>query len=265
MILSYIFIIVLCLAVAALTLYTGFGLGTLLMPAFAIFFSMEVAIAATAAVHLANNLFKLIFVGKYADWKMLLKFGIPAVLFALAGAYLLDYLSHIPSITNYIISDKEFSITPVKLTIAILMLGFGLMELIPEMEKKVVIKPKYIPLGGALSGFFGGLSGHQGAMRTAFLINTGLDKNAFIGTVAVISILVDLSRLGIYGSTFFINDLSRLYHQGDIGLIAAGGGAAFLGTFLGSLFMKKITMKTIQIIVGILLLSMAIAIGSGLI
>ena len=75
MILSYVFIIVLCLAVAALTLYTGFGLGTLLMPAFAIFFSMEVAIAATAAVHLANNLFKMIFVGKYADWKMLLKWG----------------------------------------------------------------------------------------------------------------------------------------------------------------------------------------------
>ena len=45
--------------VAALTLFSGFGLGTLLMPVFALFFPLEVAVGATAIVHLANSLFKL--------------------------------------------------------------------------------------------------------------------------------------------------------------------------------------------------------------
>jgi hypothetical protein len=35
-------------AVSGLTLFPGFGLGTLLMPAFALFFPIEVAVAATA-------------------------------------------------------------------------------------------------------------------------------------------------------------------------------------------------------------------------
>ena len=62
---------------------------------------------------------------------------------------------------------------------------------------------KYIPLGGALSGFFGGLSGQQGALRSAFLIRTGLNKETFIGTSVVSAVVVDVSRLIVYGVTFF--------------------------------------------------------------
>ena len=45
--------------VSLLTLFSGFGLGTLLMPVFALFFPVEVAVASTAVVHAANNLFKV--------------------------------------------------------------------------------------------------------------------------------------------------------------------------------------------------------------
>lgn len=43
---------------SGLTLYSGFGLGTELLPAFALFFPVEVAVAATGTVHLLNSLFK---------------------------------------------------------------------------------------------------------------------------------------------------------------------------------------------------------------
>jgi len=52
---DYVFIALVAVVVAALTLFSGFGLGTVLMPAFALFF--PVPVAATAVVHLANNLF----------------------------------------------------------------------------------------------------------------------------------------------------------------------------------------------------------------
>ena len=55
--LMYLTVMAAALAVAALTLFSGFGIGTLLMPVFAIFFPIEAAVAMTAVVHLSNNLF----------------------------------------------------------------------------------------------------------------------------------------------------------------------------------------------------------------
>ena len=51
-------IILAALLASVLTLISGFGLGTLLLPVFALFFPLEIAVALTAVVHLLNNLFK---------------------------------------------------------------------------------------------------------------------------------------------------------------------------------------------------------------
>ena len=45
---DYVIVCSSALVIALLTLFSGFGLGTLLMPAFALFFPVEVAVAATA-------------------------------------------------------------------------------------------------------------------------------------------------------------------------------------------------------------------------
>ncbi|MFW6290263.1 MAG: hypothetical protein ACOC0R_04780 [Mariniphaga sp.] len=42
---------------AVLTFFSGFGLGTILMPVFALFFPVDIAIALTGVVHFTNNLF----------------------------------------------------------------------------------------------------------------------------------------------------------------------------------------------------------------
>ena len=79
---SYLIICTVALFVSALTLFSGFGLGTLLMPAFALFFPIEVAVAATAIVHLTNNIFKVALVGKKADFSVVVKFALPAAVAA---------------------------------------------------------------------------------------------------------------------------------------------------------------------------------------
>jgi hypothetical protein len=71
---------------AILTFFSGFGLGTILTPVFAIFFPIEIAIALTGVVHFSNNLFKITLVGKNADKVVLLRFGVPAILASFAGA-----------------------------------------------------------------------------------------------------------------------------------------------------------------------------------
>lgn len=47
---EYVLVAVAALSISTLTLYSGFGLGTLLMPVFALFFPVEVAVVATAVV-----------------------------------------------------------------------------------------------------------------------------------------------------------------------------------------------------------------------
>ena len=149
----YLIICTVALVVSALTLFSGFGLGTLLMPAFAVFFPVEVAVGATAVVHLANNIFKLALVGKMADYKVVVKFAVPASILAIIGALLLNYFAGTTPLAEYGFLGKPCTVTILKLVIAFLIAVFAILELHPRFEK-LAFNPRYIPLGGALSGFF---------------------------------------------------------------------------------------------------------------
>ncbi|MBA3003216.1 MAG: TSUP family transporter [Desulfurivibrio sp.] len=260
---SYLIICTVSLAVAGLTLFSGFGLGTLLMPVFALFFPVEVAVAATAMVHLANNLFKATLFGRQADYKIVVRFALPAALAAMLGALLLNRLSSMAPIASYSLGTNLFTITWLKTSIGMLIMAFSVAELWPGL-KKLSFPPRFIPLGGIISGFFGGLSGHQGALRTAFLLRAGLSKEALIGTMIFSAIVVDISRMLIYGTTFFARDFQVMQTEGGFGLVAAGIAAAFLGTFTASHFLKKMTLHSVQTLVGVLLLLLALALGTGL-
>ena len=120
-------IVIICIVAfltAILTFFSGFGLGTILAPVFAIFFPIDIAIALTGVVHFSNNLFKIALVGKNANKTVLLRFGIPAILASFLGAWLLLRISVLPSLYHYQLWGKEFAITPVKLIIALLLITF---------------------------------------------------------------------------------------------------------------------------------------------
>lgn len=244
---------------AILTFFSGFGLGTILTPVFMIFFPVDVAIALTGVVHFLNNIFKLFLVGKNADKQVLIRFGIPAVIAAFAGAWLLLQISGLTPLFDYKLGEKTIEVYPVKFIIAVLLIIFALMELIPFFNKMQFGKNK-LPIGGALSGFFGGLSGNQGALRTAFLIKAGLSKEALIGTAVVVSAFVDFTRLSIYATRFAASGL-----QENITIVICATVAAITGAFIGNKLLKKVTLKFIQKLVAVMLIILSIALGSGLI
>ena len=244
---------------AILTFFSGFGLGTILLPVFAIFFPVEIAIALTGVVHFSNNLFKMSLVGNRADKEVLLKFGIPAILASFAGAWLLLRITKMPSLLEYQFWDKNFEITPVKLIIAILLIIFSLLEIHPSVQKVQFSRNK-LALGGVLSGFFGGLTGIQGAIRSAFLIKSGLSKEAYIATGVIIASLVDFTRLSVYASRISEANL----HEHLI-LIILATLAAIIGAFIGNKLLKKVTLRFVQVLVAIMLFLIAIAMGVGMI
>ncbi|MFN3556450.1 MAG: TSUP family transporter, partial [Bacteroidales bacterium] len=246
-------------ATAILTFFSGFGLGTILTPVFVIFFPVEVAIALTGVVHFANNLFKIVLVGKSADKTVLLRFGIPAVFTAFAGAWLLLRITVLPALYTYELWGRTLQVTPVKLIIAIILIVFSVLEILPSFKKLQFGKDKLF-LGGALSGFFGGLMGIQGAIRSAFLIKSGLSKEAYIGTGVVIASLVDFTRLSVYASRFASANL-----QENIPLLLTATLAALTGAYLGKRMLKKVTLRSIQLLVAVMLIIISLAMGSGLI
>ena len=255
---SYLIICTVALLASALTFFSGFGLGTLLLPAFAFFFPIEQAVALTAVVHFLNNLFKLALTGRNADRDVVLRFGLPAIAMSFLGAWVLVWLSDIAPVFSYSAFDRLISITPVKLVVGLLLLLFASLDLLPRFRDMSFGK-QYMPLGGLLSGFFGGLSGMQGALRSAFLSRAGLSKEAFIATGVVIACLIDFSRLAIYSAS-----LVRESAQFNYSLLVAAILAAFAGAVLGNRYLRKMTMPSIQRIVAVMLFAVALGLISGL-
>ena len=91
--LNYAVVAVAAFLAAGLTMYSGFGLGTLMLPVFALFLPVEMAVVATALVHGANNLFKVALLGRGANREVVLRFGLPAIAAAVLGALALGWFA----------------------------------------------------------------------------------------------------------------------------------------------------------------------------
>jgi uncharacterized protein len=265
---EFIIIPVVSALVAALTLVSGFGLGTVLMPAFAIFFPIEIAIAATGVVHLTNNLFRLVLVGRWACRAVVLRFGIPAIIAAFIGAALMTSMADAAPLHEYRIGRVEAEITWLKIVIAVLLVFFASLELWPRFHE-LSFPSRALPVGGALSGFFGGISGMQGALRAPFLLRAGLSREGYIGTANVISTIVDVTRLLVYlvGFTWLAQqrEYAALGDWRTLWLVAAACVAGFLGSFVGSKVVKKVTLRSIRNLVAGLLFITAAVLAAGII
>lgn len=255
-----IFIIALVALVASLlTFFSGFGLGTILTPVLVIFFPVEVAIALTGIVHLLSNFFKIGLVGKQINWQVGIKFGATAIIGAFIGAALLLMFSNNSPLYTYTLNDKLFSITAIKLIISALMIVFALFEVVPAL-KNIQFSENKLYAGGLVSGFFGGLSGNQGALRSMFLIRSGLTKEGFIATGILIACVVDLTRLSVYFSR-----LSSVNIQDNLTVLITAVCSAFAGAYIGSKLLKKVTLNFVQRTVTVMIILLAIGLGTGLI
>lgn len=245
------------LGASLLTFVSGFGLGTVLMPVLALFMAPEAAVALTAVVHLLANLLKVGLVGREAHRPTLLAFGAPALFGGLAGGWLLrDWSLEVAPIV-WGLGDWEFWTYPASLAIGLIMLVLAAAELHPRFGDW---RPsaRWLPLGGLVSGLLGGLSGHQGALRSAFLAGLpGLTPVAFAATGAVIACGVDLARLAAYGVPAWSSA------GGHLTLLAAAGAAALAGTWLGARWIRKVTLPFVRKVVAAAVILVALKLITG--
>lgn len=229
---------------ALATFYTGFGLNTILVPVFMIYWDAPLAVLMAGLVHLCNNILKVALTARAIDWRLFRNFGLPAILFAFLGALLLTQLSPVSSIQLKPIFGSIF-------------ICFALLEL---FNWHLPLKGSWaMRLGGILSGFFGGFSGHQGALRAMFLSKLKMEPLVFVATTALISLLVDLTRMGVYftGVADYKYDPSYLMY-----LVVP---AALAGTMVGRKYVQKMNHAVLSKIVGFALFVMGLALIFGLI
>ena len=234
-----------CLAallVAAMVLMSGFGLGTLLTPLFALFYDIKIAVLLVAIVHFSNNLFKLGLFFRHLDWAILKRFGAISIAGAFVGSLL----------------QAELESETLKIGLGILLVILGTVEFLPPRFSWSLPK-RLDPLGGFLSGLLGGVLGNQGAVRSAYLLNYSLSKEAFVATATIIACLIDVTRIPIY--------LLSYYHEIAMAwpYLIATILSAFLGTLIGKWLLDIVTLGAFRRVVAGSVVVVGIAMAMALI
>ncbi len=160
---------------------SGFGSSILFVPLAAYFFDFNLVLGITAVFHVFSNLSKIYLFQKGMDKNILIKLGVPAVIFVILGALL----------TRYVPAESA----ALMMNISLILLSLFLL-----ITKNASMTPTNNNLiaSGMLSGFLAGLIGTGGAIRGLALTAFNMEKNAFIATSAMIDLGVDMSRAVIY-------------------------------------------------------------------
>ena len=166
---------------AALTVPAGFGLATMLTPVVLLWLPPHEAIAVVAIIHGTHNAWKLKMLRSCVDYTAAKRYGWALVIGAIIGAVL---HSHIPSDPLLLVVGVALIILPI-LSVTERWTNIRL----PDAEDRI---------GGFGSGFFGGLTGHQGALRAMFLQNRLPDKVAYAATASILALAVDITSIPIY-------------------------------------------------------------------
>jgi len=243
---------------ALLTFFSGFGLGTVLLPVMLIFLPPGTAVLCTAIIHFINNGFKFTLIRKYIHVPIAIRFGVIAILGAFIGAQCISYVNQLGTAFTANWFSHAPKVSWINLIIGVLLMAFALFENVKP--KNLSLTPSISQyIGGGLSGFFGGLSGHQGALRSLFLSPLIKDKNAFVATGAAIALAVDVMRILVYVGN------GSFWASANTPIIFFGTAGAVMGTFLGRKLLKKINYKMLHITVMVSLIALGLAMVTGLI
>jgi uncharacterized membrane protein YfcA len=234
--LDLIIVLLITLVTSTITLLSGFGVGTVLTPVFAFFYDVRTAVFLVAIVHLANNLLKLGLFIRHVDREVLKRFGLVSLAGALIGSLLQGTIGG----------------GSVRIILALFLVASGIMEFLPQ-RSSFKLPRRFDFAGGFASGLLGGLIGNQGAIRSAYLLNYSLSKEAFVATATAIAIVIDLTRIPVY----LYQQASQFSEASTTLLIVTA--VAFAGTLIGKQLLTKISLERFRMTVAGFLVVMGIA------
>lgn len=204
-------------AAGSVSAVTGFGIGSLLTPVFALDVDTRLAVAAVSVPHLAATALRLYLIGGGVDRRVLWSFGLTSAAGGLAGA-----LIHARLAASWLAAIFG----------ALLLFAAG-SELL-GLARRMYFRGWVAWVAGGLSGLLGGLVGNQGGIRSAALLGFDLSKQALLATATAIALFVDGARVPVYLATAH-TELRSLWAP-----IAMATGGVLLGTVAGSRLFERL-------------------------
>jgi uncharacterized membrane protein YfcA len=208
----------------------GFGIGSILTPVLALHAGTKLAVALVSIPHVIGTAARVIALRGYIDRKILWSFGVLSAAGGLLGA-LLNARSQNPLLT---------------LVFGVLLLFAGIAN-VTTFAQRMRFGPKTAWVAGGVSGFFGGLVGNQGGIRSAALLGFAIPKESFVATATAIGLIVDGARMPVYVATQGSEMLQWVVPV----MIATAGVLA--GTFGGVKLLRRIPQQTFRQFVGALI------------
>ena len=208
----------------------GFGSSVFFVPIASLFLDFQSVLGITAIFHVSSNITKIVFFKHGFDKDLILKVGIPALVFVVIGAYFSKYID----------------VKKLEIGLAIFLIITSLAFLV---IKNLSLKPTTVNslLGGTFSGLMAGLIGTGGSIRGITLAAFNLKTEVFIATSAIIDLGVDASRAVIYYINGFV-------HFHDFYLLPFLIIASIVGTYIGKRILAKVSQQTFKNMVLVLLL-----------
>ena len=227
---NIILFILLALLAEVLGTIGGFGSSVFFVPIASLFLDFQSVLGITAIFHVSSNITKIVFFKHGFDKGLILKVGIPALVFVVIGAYFSKYID----------------VKKLEIGLAIFLIVTSLAFL---LIKNLSLKPTTVNslLGGTFSGLMAGLIGTGGSIRGITLAAFNLKTEVFIATSAIIDLGVDASRAVVYYMNGFVH-----YH--DFYLLPFLIIASIVGTYIGKLILAKVSQQTFKNMVLVLLL-----------
>lgn len=209
---------------------TGFGIGSLLTPAFALWTDARLAVAAVSIPHLLGTAIRFWLVKGHVDRGVLWRFGLASAAGGLIGALL-----------------HSRATSPALAVVFGLLLLFVAGSEFSGLSKRMNFTGVWAWIAGALSGLLGGLVGNQGGIRAGALLGFSMRKDAFVATATAIGLMVDAARMPVYAVVMG----SQIADQWALIAVSCAGVTA--GTLGGTRVLRRIPEPLFRRVVAVLL------------
>ncbi len=220
----------------AIASVAGFGIGSVLTPAIAATAGTRLAVAAVSIPHVIGTSLRFWRFRREINWAVVRSFGVPSAAGGLTGA-----LVHTWAASRTL--ELVFG--------ALLVLAGG--SQVTGYAQRWRLRGSLAWIGGALSGFFGGLVGNQGGIRTAAMLGFDVNKRQFVATTTAVALLIDLARLPVYLAVETA-ELVRMWPT-----IALATMGVLIGTIFGERLLARVPEQRFRTIVGGLLVVLGIS------
>ena len=201
----------------------------------------KLAVAAVSIPHAIGTSLRFWRFRRDVDWKIARTFGFTSAAGGLTGALLTAWATS----------------RTLEIVFGLLLVLAGASQ-ITGLAQRWRLRGTLAWLGGALSGFFGGLVGNQGGVRTAAMLGFDVDKRQFVATTTAVALLIDMARVPVYLALEWAQ-LARMWPTIALGTVGVIGGTLF-----GERLLARVPQRRFRAVVGVLLLMLGASFLIGL-